>query len=33
VLVDADGKDVGRGNGAFMKSRIALSAEIGYVDD
>jgi uncharacterized protein (TIGR00369 family) len=33
VLVDGEGKDAGRGNGAFMKSRIALSPEIGYVDD
>jgi uncharacterized protein (TIGR00369 family) len=32
VLVNGDGKDVGRGNGAFMRSRIALSAEMGYLD-
>lgn len=32
VLVGNDGKEVGRGNGSFMKSRIPLSAEIGYAD-
>lgn len=32
VLIGSDGMDVGRGNGAFMKSRIALTPEIGYGD-
>jgi uncharacterized protein (TIGR00369 family) len=32
VLVHSDGKDVGRGNGAFMKSRIPLTPDIGYAD-
>src|SRR5579863_8614293 len=32
VVTGADGKDVGRGNGAFAKSRIPLTAEIGYGD-
>jgi uncharacterized protein (TIGR00369 family) len=32
VLLGSDGKEVGRGNGAFMKSRIALSAEMGYAE-
>jgi uncharacterized protein (TIGR00369 family) len=32
VLVGDDGGEVARGNGAFMKSRIALTAEIGYRD-
>ena len=31
-VVDESGKQVGRGNGAFMRSRVALSAEIGYSD-
>jgi hypothetical protein len=30
VLYDDNQKIVGRGTGNFMKSRIALSAEIGY---
>jgi len=30
-LFDADGRSIGRGNGSFMKSAIALSADIGYV--
>jgi uncharacterized protein (TIGR00369 family) len=30
VMTGADGKDAGRGNGAFAKSRIALSPELGY---
>ncbi|MGO8995990.1 MAG: PaaI family thioesterase [Polyangiaceae bacterium] len=30
VLVGSDDVEVGRGNGAFMRSRIALTAEIGY---
>jgi uncharacterized protein (TIGR00369 family) len=29
-LVGDDGKTVGRGNGAFMRSQISLSADIGY---
>jgi uncharacterized protein (TIGR00369 family) len=29
-IVDTDGKSVGRGNGAFSKSRIALTPDIGY---
>jgi uncharacterized protein (TIGR00369 family) len=33
VVTDGDGQEVGRGNGAFMKSRIPLSPEIGYADD
>ncbi len=32
VAVGDDGRDVGRGNGAFMKSRIPLTVEIGYAD-
>jgi uncharacterized protein (TIGR00369 family) len=32
VVVGSDGKEVGRGNGAFMKSRVALSGDIGYAD-
>jgi acyl-coenzyme A thioesterase PaaI-like protein len=32
VVTGADGKDVGRGSGAFMKSRIPLTPEIGYVE-
>jgi uncharacterized protein (TIGR00369 family) len=32
VLVGSDGSEAGRGNGAFMKSRIALTPEIGYAD-
>ena len=31
VLYDEKGRIVGRGSGNFMKSKIALSAEIGYV--
>ena len=30
LLVDSDGKEVGRGSGAFMPSAVALSPEIGY---
>lgn len=30
-LITDDGKSAGRGNGAFMPSRIALSPEIGYI--
>jgi len=30
VAADADGRQVGRGSGTFMRSRIALSPEIGY---
>jgi uncharacterized protein (TIGR00369 family) len=29
-IVNSDGKSVGRGNGAFTRSRIALGPEIGY---
>jgi uncharacterized protein (TIGR00369 family) len=32
VLTGSDAKEVGRGNGAFMKSKIALSPELGYAD-
>ena len=31
-LVDADGDEVGRGTGTFMRSRIALSSLAGYAD-
>jgi acyl-coenzyme A thioesterase PaaI-like protein len=31
-LEGSDGKEVGRGNGAFMKSRILLSSLAGYGD-
>lgn len=30
VIVDADGRQVARGNGTFMPSRIALHEDIGY---
>ena len=30
VVVDSNGKQVGRGSGSFMRSRIALTPEIGY---
>lgn len=30
VAVDSDGRQVGRGSGTFMRSRIALTPEIGY---
>ncbi len=30
-LVDADGESIARGSGVFMRSTIALSAEVGYV--
>ena len=30
-LAGADGKSIGRGNGAFMKSRTPLGPEIGYM--
>jgi len=30
VLTDSAGKEIGRGNGVFMKSRIPLSPDIGY---
>ena len=30
VIVDAEGRQVARGNGTFMPSRIALSEDIGY---
>ena len=29
-LVDRDGNELGRGEGAFVKSKIALSEDIGY---
>jgi acyl-coenzyme A thioesterase PaaI-like protein len=29
-LVDADGEEIGRGTGTFMRSRIALSGLAGY---
>ena len=29
-LVDADGEEIGRGTGTFMRSRIALSGLVGY---
>jgi uncharacterized protein (TIGR00369 family) len=32
-LVDADGEEIGRGTGTFMRSRIALSGLAGYRDD
>lgn len=31
-LVDADGEEIGRGTGTFMRSRIALSGLAGYAD-
>jgi uncharacterized protein (TIGR00369 family) len=31
-VVGTDGKEVGRGNGAFMRSRIPLGPEIGYAE-
>lgn len=30
VLPDSDGREIGRGNGSFMPSRISLSHEVGY---
>jgi uncharacterized protein (TIGR00369 family) len=30
AVLTADGEEVGRGNGAFMRSRIPLTSEIGY---
>ena len=30
VLMDSEGNEIGRGSGAFVKSRIALSPKIGY---
>lgn len=30
VLTDSDGNEIGRGNGAFVKSKISLSKKIGY---
>jgi uncharacterized protein (TIGR00369 family) len=30
VLMDADGNEIGRGNGAFVRSKIPLSPDIGY---
>jgi uncharacterized protein (TIGR00369 family) len=33
VLFGSDEKEVGRGNGAFMKSKIALTPEIGYASE
>jgi acyl-coenzyme A thioesterase PaaI-like protein len=30
VLMDSEGNEVGRGSGAFVKSRIQLSKRIGY---
>lgn len=32
-LVDADGDEIGRGTGTFMRSRIALSSLPGYADN
>jgi uncharacterized protein (TIGR00369 family) len=32
VLAGADGREVGRGSGTFMKSRIPLGPEVGYAD-
>jgi uncharacterized protein (TIGR00369 family) len=32
VVTGSDDREVGRGNGAFMKSRIPLTPEIGYAD-
>jgi acyl-coenzyme A thioesterase PaaI-like protein len=29
-LIDADGEEIGRGTGTFMRSRVALSALEGY---
>ena len=31
-LVDAEGEEIGRGTGTFMRSRIALSSLAGYAD-
>ncbi len=30
VLLDSDGREIGRGSGSFMPSTIALSPEVGY---
>lgn len=30
VLLDASGREIARGSGSFMKSQIALTADIGY---
>jgi acyl-coenzyme A thioesterase PaaI-like protein len=30
-LVDGDSRPIGRGSGSFMKSAIALNADVGYV--
>jgi len=30
VLTDSEGNEIGRGNGVFLKSEVALSPEIGY---
>jgi uncharacterized protein (TIGR00369 family) len=32
-LIDAEGEEIGRGTGTFMRSRIPLSSLPGYVDD
>ncbi len=32
-LLDAEGDEIGRGTGTFMRSRIPLSSLTGYVDD
>ena len=31
VVEDDQGRQIGRGNGSFMRSRVRLSEEIGYV--